>query len=45
MNPYVHDICLVVGLVLVGGGIACYSWPLAAVVIGSLMICLTLRAR
>jgi hypothetical protein len=42
MNPKVYDVCLLTGLLLIAGGVACWSVPAALVVTGTLVIALTL---
>lgn len=42
MNDRVYDLCMLVGILLIGTGVWQWSWPAALVTVGSLLIVLTL---
>lgn len=42
MNPKIYDISLLVGIALIGGGVAMVSVPAALMTVGALVIGLTI---
>jgi hypothetical protein len=41
MTPLTYDLSLLSGLLMIGGGVACWSVPAALVTVGGLVIALT----
>jgi hypothetical protein len=44
MNPIVYNVCVLLGVVMIGIGTALYSVPAALIVTGALFVALTLAA-
>lgn len=42
MKKWINDVFFIIGLALVAGGLAMWSWPLALVVTGTVLIGLAL---